>query len=165
MDLGVNPDFQDDWRCLDGLPEAGDRREKVAITASSGVRQVLVTGSCEHDARISHLEARSREPLRSVRNKSVTPSARRIIRMGDVGVERPASSGSIARPSSGDHPMQTGGFGSDHKDEEPTIARRQILIVVKDLRCRLDCRQPVQHLRAKGNHPPFCPRTASDGER
>jgi hypothetical protein len=57
---------------------------------------LMMTGSCEHDARLSQLEARSREPLQSVRTKSVTPIARRIIRTGDVGVERPASIGSIA---------------------------------------------------------------------
>ena len=40
--------------------------------------------------------------------------------------------------------MQTRRLGSDHEDKESTLARRQILIVIEDLRGRLDCGKPIK---------------------
>jgi hypothetical protein len=40
--------------------------------------------------------------------------------------------------------MEARRLGSDHEDKEATLARRQILIVIEDLGCRLNRGQPVQ---------------------
>lgn len=40
--------------------------------------------------------------------------------------------------------MQARRLGSDDEDKESTLARRQILVVIEDLGCRLNRGQPVQ---------------------